>query len=319
MELRQLEHFVAVAEEHSFTRAARRVNIAQSGLSMSIRSLERELGARLFIRAPKHVALSAAGRALLPEARKVLFDIRQAASAVADTQQLLRGTLLVGSAPALPAAFDLPTLLGKFCRRYPKVRVEVRQDSSGALLRAVRTGAVDVGFVATPSDVKPKGVSTLPVAQSMMTFACGAHHRLAKRRAIAISQLAGERFVDFNREWAVRQITDRIFDQAEVERDTAMVVNDVHLLLGCVAHGLGAALVPEVFRRFPEHVRYIPLQTAKHDDVRLVVACANRESPSAAVRALHLIIAEAVAMEDTAPPEVRLKAELLLQRRAATS
>jgi DNA-binding transcriptional LysR family regulator len=276
MELRQLEHFVAVAEEQSFTRAARRMNIAQSGLSMSIRTLERELSARLFIRAPKRVALTAAGRTLLPEARTILSDVRRAATAVADTQQVLRGTLLVGSAPALPAAFDLPTLLGTFCRRYPKVRVEVRQDSSGALLRAVRTGAVDVGFVATPSDVKPKGVKTVPVAQSTMMFACEPHHGFAKRDAIAISDLAGARFVDFNTDWAVRRITDRIFEQADVERDTAVVVNDVHLLLGCVAHGLGVAVVPEVFRCFPEQVRYIPLQSAKHNDVRLVVACANR-------------------------------------------
>ena len=152
-----------------------------------------------------------------------------------------------------------------------------------------------------------------------MLFACGPQHRLAKRRAIDISQLAGERFIDFDKEWAIRRISDRIFEQADVERDTAMVVNDVHLLLGFVAHGLGVALVPEVFRRFPEQVSYLPLQSAKHSDVRLVVACANREPPSAAVRALHTIIAEAVATEETAPPEARSKANLFLQHPTAKS
>ena len=304
MELRQLEHFVAVAEEQSFTRAARRVNIVQSGLSMSIRTLERELGARLFLRAPKRVALTAAGRTLLPEAKRVLADVRHATDAVAETQGQVRGTLLVGSAPALPAAFDLPTLLGKYCRAYPEVRVEVRQGAAAALFRAVRTGLVDVGFIGMPGDVAPKGVHVVPVAQSPMVFACGARHRFAKRTRVSVNELAGERFIDFNKEWTIRAIVDRIFADADVERDTAIVVNDVSFLLGFVEHGLGIALVPQVFARFHARVRYIPL-TGAHADVRLVIACASREPPTAAVRALHLVIAEAVAADKTAPREAR--------------
>ena len=319
MELRQLEHFVAVAEEQSFTRAARRVNIVQSGLSMSIRTLERELGARLFVRTPKRVGLTSAGRTLLPAAKKVLADVRRATEAVDETQRLLRGTLLVGSAPALPAAFDLPTLLGRFCRAYPKVRIEVRQAAAAAVLRDVRTGAVDVGFVATPGHVAPKGVRIVPVAQSAMTFACGLRHRLAKRSSVTLSEIAGERFIEFNTEWTIRNIVDRLFSHGGLQRDIAMVVNDVHLLLGFVEHALGVALVPEVFARFPEKVHYIPLRSARLDDVRLVVACANREPPSAAVRALHVMIAEAVTKEKTAPPEGRARADLVRRHAAASA
>ena len=304
MELRQLEHFVAVAEEQSFTRAARRANIVQSGLSMSIRTLERELGARLFVRGPKRITLTAAGRTLLPEAKKVLADVRRATDAVAETQGRVRGTLFVGSAPALPAAFDLPTLLGKYVRAYPEVRVEVRQGASAALFRAVRTGVVDVGFIGTPGDVTPKGVHVVPVAQSPMVFVCGAHHRFAKRNRVSVNELAGERFIDFNKEWTIRHIVDRVFADAHAERDTAIVVNDVSFLLGFVEHGLGVALVPQVFSRFHANVRYVRLSSAQ-TDVRLVIACASREPPSAAVRALHLVIAEAVAMDKTAPRAAR--------------
>ena len=301
MEIRQLEHFVAVAEEHSFTRAARRVNIVQSGLSMSIRTLERELGAPLFIRAPSRVGLTSAGRTLLPEARRVLADVRRATTAVSETQRALRGTLLVGSSPALPAAFDLPTLLGRFRNAYPGVRVEVRQSSSLELLRAVRTGAVDVGFVGMPADATPRGVKVIPVSQSPIAFACSLHHRLADRSTMTLAAIRAERFIDFGREWAVRSIADRLFARAGIERDSAMVVNDIPLLLGLVEHGLGVALVPRVFARFPAKVRYIPLRGVQ-SEVRMVIVCANREPTGAAVRALHRMIAEAVATANEAAP-----------------
>ncbi|PLW73181.1 LysR family transcriptional regulator, partial [Streptomyces sp. DJ] len=97
MELRHLEHFVAVSEEQHFTRAAERLHIAQSGLSASVRSLERELGADLFTRTTRQVRLTEAGRALLVEARRTLASAAAAREAVAAVRGLLRGTLAVGT------------------------------------------------------------------------------------------------------------------------------------------------------------------------------------------------------------------------------
>ena len=91
MELRQLEHFVAVAEERSFTRAARRSNIVQSGLSMSMRALEEEVGTKLFKRSVRGVVLTPAGEAMLPEARRAIAAVTSARVAVDATQGLLRG------------------------------------------------------------------------------------------------------------------------------------------------------------------------------------------------------------------------------------
>ena len=101
MELRQLEYFVAVAEECHFTRAANRLHVAQSGLSASIRLLERELGASLFLRSTRRVELTPAGRALLIEARRALSATDAAKDAVAAVQGLLRGSLAIGSLQCL--------------------------------------------------------------------------------------------------------------------------------------------------------------------------------------------------------------------------
>src|SRR5689334_8428083 len=97
MELRQLEYFVAVAEDRHFTRAAQRLMVSQSGLSASVRALERELGSALFTRTTRSVELTGAGRALLGEATRTLAGARAAREAVAAVQGLLRGTLAVGT------------------------------------------------------------------------------------------------------------------------------------------------------------------------------------------------------------------------------
>jgi DNA-binding transcriptional LysR family regulator len=123
VELRQLEHFVAAAEERHFTRAARRLHIVQSGLSASIRALERELDAALFVRSTRRVELTPAGRALLPEARRTLAAAAASAEAVAAVQGLLRGTLAVGTMQILPPAVDLVAVLGRFHAEHPGVEL----------------------------------------------------------------------------------------------------------------------------------------------------------------------------------------------------
>src|ERR1700758_5007693 len=110
MELRHLEHFVAVAEEGHFNRAAARCHIVRSGLSASIRALERELGTRLFVRTTREVRLTSAGLALLAEARRVLASVEAARNAVNSVSGLLRGRLRLAVSHANRAA-NVPALI----------------------------------------------------------------------------------------------------------------------------------------------------------------------------------------------------------------
>ena len=96
MDLRQLEYFVAVAEERNFTRAAERVHISQSGVSAQIRQLERELGAELFDRTARAVTLTVAGKAALEHARQALAAARAVGQAVGEVTDLVRGSLRLG-------------------------------------------------------------------------------------------------------------------------------------------------------------------------------------------------------------------------------
>jgi len=258
MELRQLEHFVAVAQECHFTRAAKRLHIAQSGLSASIRSLERELGASLFLRSTRQVQLTPAGQALLVEARRALSASNAAKDAVAAVQGLLRGTLSIGSLQCLHAV-HLPTLLARFLSVHPGLEIRLRQGGSDELIELVRAGRLDVAFVSRPARY-PEDVVISALDSEPLVLACAPDHPLAAQDAgVKPADLTAEQFVDFPADWGSRDVADRVLADAGVERRVALEVTDVHSLLDLVAFGLGVALVPQSFSAKTDRVRFLEL------------------------------------------------------------
>ncbi|WP_434452247.1 LysR family transcriptional regulator [Lentzea sp. E54] len=257
MELRQLEYFVAAAEECHFTRAAKRLHVAQSGLSASIRALEVELGAPLFLRTTRQVELTEAGRALLPQARRALGSVESARDAVAAVQGLLRGTLSVGSLQCLHVV-HLPAVLARFHERHPGVEIRMRQSGNAELVEDVRAGRLDVAFVTRqPKIADDLRVSTL--ASEPLMLACAPESPFAARESVALAELSGLSFADFNPGWGTRDEVDRALAAAGVERHVAVEVNDVHSLLDFVAFGLGVALVPQSFALKTDRAHFVGL------------------------------------------------------------
>lgn len=284
MELRQLEHFVAAAEERHFTRAAQRLHIVQSGLSASIRALERELGAALFVRSTRRVELTQAGLALLPEARRALAAASAAADAVAAVQGLRRGSLAVGTMQILPPAVDLLAVLGRFHAEHPGVELRLRQAGTGTLLAEVAAGALDLALVA-PVGRPPKGLVVRRLASNPLLVACAPSHPLAGRDQVGLAELAGEPFVDFQPDWGLRMLVDQQLAAAGLDRHTTLEVNDLPTLLELVAHGFGVALVPEVVTGHPADVRYLPLRPPA-PAFEVAVATVGDPPASQAARAL---------------------------------
>ncbi|MEU8657193.1 LysR family transcriptional regulator [Actinoplanes philippinensis] len=250
MELRHLEYFVAVAEERHFTRAAQRMRVAQSGLSASIRALERELDADLFIRHTRRVELTDAGRALLTEAHRTLASAAAARDAVAAVRGLLRGSLAIGAEQCL-GVIDMAPLVASFRRAHPGVEIQLRYAGSGHLVELVRAGLLQAGFVALPGPA-PDGVRLLPVAAEQMMLLCHPAHALADSETVAVGDLAGSEFIDFSADWGARRVNDLAFARAGAERRVAVEVNDVHTLLDFVHQDLGVALVPAPVTRKPQ-------------------------------------------------------------------
>jgi DNA-binding transcriptional LysR family regulator len=288
MELRHLEHFLAVAEERSFTRAAARIHLVQSALSVSIRSLERELGARLFDRTTHSVELTDAGTALVVEARSTLAAAEAARDAVAAVTSGVRGTVHVGIMRAV-AAIDLAGLLTRYHREYPDVRLVPSPAEGGSveLVRDVAEGKLDLAFVGLPTDY-PKGLTVRTIATEEMLLACPPEHPLARRRRIELRELDGERFVDYPPGWGTRLSVDRLIADAGLQREIAVEIGDVPTVVELVRAGFGFAFVspstvPDARRVVLRHVRPYPEFTAS------LVTSTTRRHPAAARAFIDLV------------------------------
>jgi DNA-binding transcriptional LysR family regulator len=303
MELRHLQHFVAVAEDRHFTRAAERLLVSQSGLSASIRALERELQAPLFVRTTRHVTLTEAGRALLGEAERVLAGVRAAQEAVAAVQGVLRGRLALGTEQCI-AGVRVPGLLAAFRERHPEVEIRLRQAGSALLVEEVAAGRLDLAFAVTSGEL-PVAVRTVPLAREPMVVLCHPSHRLAAdyarnprnngsgepagiREITDLSTLDGESFVDFHPDWGPRRTTDAAFTAARLHRTVSLEVNDVHSLLELVQEGLGVAVVPRHFSRKPQAAALIaiPLGKSAGIDYETVAVLPRHPATSPAARVL---------------------------------
>lgn len=241
MELRQLEHFLAVARHGSFTAAAREVRLVQSALSTSIRKLEHEVGAPLFERTTRRVVLTEAGEALLPVARRVQADVVTARDAISAVTDLSSGGVSIGTIQTLTVV-DLPDELSVFRLRYPGVRIHVRDGTVPGLLAAVAGGELDLSFVAVGGPL-PDGVVSFARWSERLVLICAPGHRLARRRRVRLADVNAEPFVEFG-ESGLQVMIRRKFADAGVAQGVTCEANHVPLLLDLVAAGLGVTILP---------------------------------------------------------------------------
>jgi len=281
MELRQLEHFVAAADELQFTRAARRVYVVQSTLSASIRALERDLGVTLFLRTTRKVVLTEAGRLFADDARRVLAAVDEARDGLARVQGVLRGRLSIGTGQYV-GGLNVAEVLARFFGEYPGVEIELRQDAASVLAADVRAGKLDVVLAAMPGDLPPDLMAT-PIGSVRMVLACAETHRLARRRRIALTELTAETFVDFPPGWASRMTIDSAFSALGIRRRVAFEINDIIGLLNLVSHNLGIAIVPGGFAAITAPVSYAQISNAPV--LRYAAISRRGERMSAASRA----------------------------------
>lgn len=285
VELRQLEYFVAVAEERHFTRAATRLHVVQSAVSAAIKTLERELGTPLLDRDTKRVRLTDAGEALLPRARIALDAARDARDAVAEVSGGLRGTLRIGTLMSI-RVIDLPALLGEYHRRHPGVliRTAVSPVGSRGLVEMLTDRRLDLAFVSVPGP-QPAGVHLVELTSSDMDLAVPFGHPLAGRATVPIAKLAGLDFIDQPVGYGNRDVADRAFGAAGVRRNVTIESTDIGMSAEYVRHGLGVALLPRFLTAGVAGIASIPVTGA---DLRwpLSLAVPAGRPPGAAARAL---------------------------------
>lgn len=293
VELRHLEYFLAVADTRSFTAAAKRLHVVQSGVSATIKALEREVDTELFVRNAAGVVLSPAGEALRPHARATLDAARAAKDAVDAARGSVRGTVTVGTLTSV-SVIDVPTVLAELHARHPEVVVHLRAASAGSagLAAQLRDGDLDVAFLVftgpPPADLHTRLVASVP-----LLLVVPAEHPLARRKAVSLADLAGMSFVDGPPGYGNRAVVDNAFAAAGVERTVAVEVADIGTAATCIRKGLGIGFLSWSILEGIDSSGLVSVRIAGHDlQWRLYVATSATRQASAATRALLALIEE---------------------------
>jgi DNA-binding transcriptional LysR family regulator len=285
MELRQLEYFVAVAEEANFTRAAERVHISQSGVSAQIRQLENDLGATLIDRSHRTAGLTVAGEAALEHARAALASADAVRQAVDDVNELIRGRLVVGmvSAGTVTGLFDA---LAAFHVAHPAVEIALVEDNSDRLIEAVRSGAMDMALVGT-AGTTPPGLDALTIISEGLVAAVSPVHPLAGRQRATLADISAYPIVCMPEGTGIRTAFDQACAARGVRADIALQASAPDAVADLATRGLGLAILSESMAAgYEGRLKAIALEDVEVPAV-LALVWAAKKSPALRELVVH--------------------------------
>ncbi len=291
MELRHLRYFVAVAREGHVTRAAAKLHMQQPPLSQQIHALEREVGATLFVRHPRGVSLTDAGRSFLVDAEAILVQVETARTRAQRTARGEVGRIAVGFTTSAPFHPLVARAIREFRLGRPDVSFALEESSSGELVSGLREGRLDIAFIRSGL-IDPAGIAVHELLQEDMAVAFPARHRLIRLKRLTLKDLAEENFILYRRPDG-RGLYDVIIAACSeagfsphVGQEAPRIVSTLNL----VAAGLGITIVPASLSRLPlEGVTYRPLTGRPALRVPLNLACRADERSAATLGFIDLV------------------------------
>lgn len=264
---RQLQQFLVLSKELHFGRAAKRLNISQPPLSVSMKQLEENLGFLLLNRDKKGVRLTPAGAVFAEHCARILGQLDAARALAEQKSKGATGTLIVSFVPSMLFR-SLPRTLHNFEEAYPAAMLELHEMNTSRQIDSLLQGKMDVGFihaVPLPPELKFHSIET-----ERLVCCVSRQHRLAGRSRISISEMAGEKVLVFAREFAPH-FHDRIVSllrAADVDLYEHYRLQHWFTVIALVAQGMGISLVPRSLSRSAmADVVYIEIEepTAEHE------------------------------------------------------
>jgi DNA-binding transcriptional LysR family regulator len=243
MDLRQLEYFVAVAEEANFTRAAERVHISQSGVSAQLRRLERELGAELIDRSARTAALTVAGRAVLEHARAALASADAVRQAVDDLNGLVRGQVAVGMVTGCTVT-PLFDAISAFRLAHPGIELGLVEDASDHLADRVRAGELDAALIGTAHASLP-GLEVVTIISEPVRAAVPSDHPLAGRRRAKLADVLQHPVICMPGGTGIRHVLDDACAARGLRLSVALQASAPAAIADLAARGLGVAILSQ--------------------------------------------------------------------------
>ncbi len=242
MELHQLETFLAVAEERSFSRAAMRLHRTQPAISQVIRKLEEAVGEVLFDRAARDGSLTAAGELLREYAARLLALRREASSAMQELKSLERGQLQL-AANEYTCLYLLP-VLDAFRKQHPKIDVTVHRSLASQIPEELNLRTIELGVISFKPDTEQ--YRSVAVYADTLAFIANPRHALAREKRVSITELGEETFVAHNVPSPLRKRVIETFEKHRTPLNMRIELPSIEAIKRFVAMGNGVALVPRL-------------------------------------------------------------------------
>ena len=242
MDMNQLEVFLSVAQEKSFSRAAEALHRTQPAVSQAIRRLETELGEPLFDRSSKDGTVTAAGRVLLDFAQQMMNLRVHAHSAIRELRDLHRGKLSLGANEY--TVMCLLPLIPIFRARHPHIKIEVKRSLASRIAGEILGRDVEIGVVSfKPSD---QSIKSLPIAMDELALIVAPDHPLAAKKTVSVRELGAEAFIAHNVPSPYRERVIKTFEKHRTPLNISMEMPTLEAIKRLVETGLGVALVPRL-------------------------------------------------------------------------
>ena len=241
MHLETLRLYCDVVRLRSFSRGAELNFVSQSAASQAVQQLEREVGVALIDRTRRPFAVTPAGQSFYTAASEMLESWEKAKAEIAGVKAQVDGTVRVAAIYSV-GLHDMSHHLQRFMSLYPKVRVQLECLHPHKVVEAVLNDEADVGIMSYPP--QDRALSIVPLRSEPMAFVCHPGHRLARRRAVAPEDLAGEPFVAFDAELTIRKAIDRALRQKNVKVNIVMAFDNIETIKQAIMIGAGVSLLP---------------------------------------------------------------------------
>jgi DNA-binding transcriptional LysR family regulator len=243
MEIRQLNYFLNVADQLSFTKASQILHISQPSLSKVIQIIEEELGVILFDRSTRRLQLTDDGKILVKFANTIMSSLEDLHVALAEGKQFKKGTIKLGLPPVIGVSF-FPSIIAKFRNLYPQVQIQLIEEGGKIVEQSLLDGKIDLGVVVLP--VNENNFETLPFVERCLSLIVHANHPLATKENIRLSELKNEHFILFKEGFS---LYDRVREACISEGFEPLIAYESSqwdFIGEMVAADLGIALLPDM-------------------------------------------------------------------------
>ena len=241
MHLETLALYCDVVRQRSFSRGAEQRHVSQSAASQAVQQLENVLGVELIDRSKRPFAVTPEGQAFYETARGLLEQWEKAKTGVAAVKARVGGTVRVAAIYSV-GLHDVSRPMQQFMSLYPAARVQLECLHPHKVVEAVVAGEADLGLMSyPPSD---RALTVVPLREEPMALVCHPHHRLARRRAVALRDLAGEAFVAFDPELTIRKAIDRALRQANTRVNVVMEFDNIETIKQAIIIAAGVSVLP---------------------------------------------------------------------------